>query len=105
MARSLSSTAADRSVRKRRSSSRRELRVSPAPDGAGFVNFTPQDSHVLLGGVAPSGSSKTKAKREKEEADRRRKLGHAALKAVEAAGGDVDMLDEEARQLLDVCNR
>ncbi|GAB7351550.1 hypothetical protein MBLNU459_g2181t1 [Dothideomycetes sp. NU459] len=57
-----------------------------------FVNFTPSDSAKLLTGVAPSGSSKTKAKREKEAADKRRKLSQAAVKAVFEAGGDIDQL-------------
>ncbi|PLB40086.1 developmental regulatory protein WetA [Aspergillus candidus] len=58
-----------------------------------FVNFTPSDSRKILGGVAPSGSSKTKARREQEARDRRRKLSEAALQAVRKAGGDVDTLE------------
>lgn len=58
----------------------------------GFVNFTPEDSRKILTGVAPSGSSKTKARREREAAERRRKLSQAAMKAVMDAGGDVDSL-------------
>ena len=53
----------------------------------GFVNFTPEDSRKILTGVAPSGSSKTKARREREAAERRRKLSQAAMKAVLEAGG------------------
>ncbi|KFA79405.1 hypothetical protein S40288_06086 [Stachybotrys chartarum IBT 40288] len=60
----------------------------------GFVNFTPSDGSLLMTGVAPSGSSKTKARREKEAQERRRKLSEAAIKAVAAAGGDVDKLVE-----------
>ena len=60
----------------------------------GFVNFTPDDSRKILTGVAPSGSSKTKARREKEAAEKRRKLSEAALKAVEEAGGDISVLDD-----------
>ncbi|KAF9891972.1 hypothetical protein FE257_002936 [Aspergillus nanangensis] len=58
-----------------------------------FVNFTPSDSKKILTGVAPSGSSKTKARREQEARDRRRKLSEAALNAVRKAGGDVDALE------------
>ncbi|KAI9694793.1 MAG: hypothetical protein M1822_000409 [Bathelium mastoideum] len=68
----------------------------PASGGAatgGFVNFTPEDSRKILTGVAPSGSSKTKARREKEAAEKRRKLSEAAVKAIEEAGGDVTVLD------------
>ncbi|KAJ9156518.1 hypothetical protein NKR23_g1284 [Pleurostoma richardsiae] len=61
----------------------------------GFVNYTPSDSAVLMTGVAPSGSSKTKARREKEAAERQRKLNEAFMKAVSAAGGDVGKLQEE----------
>jgi hypothetical protein len=48
--------------------------------------------------VAPSGSSKTKARREKEAAEKRRKLSQAALKAVMEAGGDVDSLRRLERE-------
>ncbi|EYE92828.1 developmental regulatory protein WetA [Aspergillus ruber CBS 135680] len=58
-----------------------------------FVNFTPSDGDRILTGVAPSGSSKTKARREQEARERRRKLGEAALKAVRNAGGDIDALE------------
>lgn len=61
----------------------------------GFVNFTPDDSRKILTGVAPSGSSKTKARREKEAAEKRRKLSQAAVKAVIEAGGDVGRLERE----------
>lgn len=60
--------------------------------GVDFVNFTPSDKNILMTGVAPSGSSKTKARREKEAVERRRKLSEAAVKAVQAAGGDLDRL-------------
>lgn len=61
----------------------------------GFVNFTPNDGGLLMTGVAPSGSSKTKARREREALERRRRLSEAAMKAVQAAGGDVDKLREQ----------
>ncbi|GKT60464.1 hypothetical protein ColTof3_07803 [Colletotrichum tofieldiae] len=91
------------SVKKRRSWSRRESLRTPsigsglggAPEGVGFVNFTPSDKNILMTGVAPSGSSKTKARREKEAMEKRRRLSEAAIKAVKAAGGDVDKLVEE----------
>jgi hypothetical protein len=50
-----------------------------------FVNFTPNDKNVLMTGVAPSGSSKTKARREKEAMEN-------TIKAVRDAGGDVNRL-------------
>lgn len=61
----------------------------------GFVNYTPEDHQVLMTGVAPSGSSKTKARREREAAEQKRRLGEAVRKAVVAAGGDVRRLEEE----------
>ena len=54
----------------------------------GFVNFTPNDSKRILTGVAPSGSSKTKARREKEAREKRKQLNEAAQRAVMEAGGD-----------------
>lgn len=60
-----------------------------------FVNYTPSDSRKILTGVAPSGSSKTKARREKEAMDKRRKLSQAAIRAVKNAGGDVESLVEQ----------
>ncbi|KAJ5779644.1 hypothetical protein N7457_007364 [Penicillium paradoxum] len=58
-----------------------------------FVNFTHHDHEKILTGVAPSGSSKTKARREQEARDRRRKLSEAAFRAVRSAGGDVEALE------------
>ncbi|ETN37247.1 uncharacterized protein HMPREF1541_08238 [Cyphellophora europaea CBS 101466] len=57
-----------------------------------FVNFTARDSAKLLGDVAPSGSSKTRARREAEAREKRKRLGEAALRAVTSAGGDVEAL-------------
>ena len=74
-------------------------RSSTSPKGSSksapvsFVNFTASDSQKILTGVAPSGSSKTKARREQEARDRRRKLSEAALTAVRSAGGDVEALE------------
>lgn len=62
--------------------------------GGMFVNFTPSDSRRILGGVAPSGSSKTKARREKEARDERRKMSEAAKRAVQEAGGNWESLVE-----------
>lgn len=59
----------------------------------GFVNFTPKDASKLLNDVAPSGSSKTRARREQEARDKRKKLSEAAIAAVRRAGGDVDALE------------
>ncbi|KAF2758304.1 hypothetical protein EJ05DRAFT_499832 [Pseudovirgaria hyperparasitica] len=60
-----------------------------------FVNYTPDDRSKILTGVAPSGSSKTKARREKEAADRRRQLSEAARRAIIDAGGDVAALERD----------
>lgn len=78
-----------------KSRSKRTPSTPRSPRGvskSAFVNFTPHDSAKLLTGVAPSGSSKTKARREKEAAEKRRKFSQAAVKAVEIAGGDVTRL-------------
>jgi hypothetical protein len=71
----------------RKSSS--DHKPSRASKAGGFVNFTPSDSEKLLTGVAPSGSSKTKARREREAAERWRRFSQAATKAVAEAGGDI----------------
>lgn len=52
------------------------------------------DKGRILSGVAPSGSSKTKARREKEAKERSRRLSEAARRAVERAGGDLSELGE-----------
>lgn len=81
-----------RASKHRRTKSTTSVPRQTQGDKGGFVNFTPDDSGKILSGVAPSGSSKTKARREKEAADRRRKLSMAAVKAVQDAGGDVGAL-------------
>ncbi|KAG4031984.1 hypothetical protein MFRU_008g03340 [Monilinia fructicola] len=85
-------------VRKQRKSKNRNTSPRTPTSGRGtvdFVNYTPDDSRKILTGVAPSGSSKTKARREKEAMEKRRKLSQAALNAIRAAGGDVGSLVEE----------
>ena len=70
--------------------------VSPKAIGPhldNFVNLTAHDSDRILTGVAPSGSSKTKARREQEAQERQRKFSLAAVKAVEEAGGDVNAVE------------
>ncbi|KAK0102410.1 hypothetical protein ONS95_006030 [Cadophora gregata] len=91
------STPAGFSVRKRKTpkTSKQSTPRTPNTGAVDFVNYTPSDSRKILTGVAPSGSSKTKARREKEALDKRRKLSQAALRAVRAAGGDVDSLVEQ----------
>lgn len=83
-------------VRKsRRTKASKNAPRTPSTGTVDFVNFTPDDSGKILTGVAPSGSSKTKARREKEAMEKRRKLSIAALRAVRAAGGDVESLVEQ----------
>ncbi|KAI4723940.1 hypothetical protein E4T49_08336 [Aureobasidium sp. EXF-10728] len=84
-------------IAKRNSSSKPHSRKSSSEHrssnrtskSGGFVNYTPSDSEKLLTGVAPSGSSKTKARREREAAERWRRFSQAAAKAVAEAGGDI----------------
>jgi hypothetical protein len=86
-------------VAKRNSSSKPHSRKSSsdhkssrASKAGGFVNYTPSDSEKLLTGVAPSGSSKTKARREREAAERWRRFSQAAAKAVAEAGGEIALV-------------
>lgn len=57
-----------------------------------FCNYTPSDKKVLMNGVAPSGSSKTKARREREAQEHKRKMSEAYMQVIRAAGGDVEKL-------------
>jgi hypothetical protein len=85
-------------VRKRKSPKNNKNstpRTPSMPETVDFVNFTPSDSRKILTGVAPSGSSKTKARREKEALEKRRKLSQAAMRAVRDAGGDIESLVEQ----------
>jgi hypothetical protein len=85
-------------ARKRKTSKQSKQSLPQSPSlgvSVDFVNYTPDDSQKILTGVAPSGSSKTKARREKEALEKRRKLSQAAVRAVRAAGGDVAVLAEE----------
>jgi hypothetical protein len=88
-------TSSRRASRHRRAKSTNATpRQAHGLDRGGFVNFTPQDSTKILSGVAPSGSSKTKARREKEAAEKRRRFSQAAVRAVVEAGGDLETLDK-----------
>ena len=84
-------------LNRRKHSSGNTPKTPRTPNGAsmGFVNFTPEDSKKILTGVAPSGSSKTKARREREAFDKRRKMSEAATKAIRELGGDVERLKKE----------
>jgi hypothetical protein len=85
-------------VRKRKSPKNHKNSTPRTPSTPGtvdFVNFTSSDSRKILTGVAPSGSSKTKARREKEALEKRRKLSQAAMRAVREAGGDIESLVEQ----------
>lgn len=78
----------------------RTPKTPKTPNGGGggfkmsFVNLTAADSAKLLSDVAPSGSSKTRARREQEARDKRRRLSEAAVRAVRRAGGDVQALEK-----------
>lgn len=83
-----------KSSSKHRKSGRRKSSVGMlrSTNPFGFVNYTPGDSQKILAGVAPSGSSKTKARREQEAYEKKRKLSLAAEKVIKEAGGDVEQL-------------
>lgn len=75
----------------------RTPRTPKTPNGGfemNFVNLTAADSAKLLSDVAPSGSSKTRARREQEARDKRRRLSEAAVRAVRRVGGDVKALEK-----------
>ncbi len=75
----------------------RTPRTPKTPSGGfemNFVNLTAADSAKLLSDVAPSGSSKTRARREQEAREKRRRLSEAAVRAVRRAGGDVKALEK-----------
>ncbi|OTA69994.1 hypothetical protein K449DRAFT_380025 [Hypoxylon sp. EC38] len=59
-----------------------------------FCNYTPNDKKVLMNGVAPSGSSKTKARREREAQEHKRKMSERYMQAIRAAGADVEKLKQ-----------
>lgn len=75
--------------RSRRTSRTLKASGSKSNVGVSFVNFTPDDSQKLLSGVAPSGSSKTKARREQEAREKKKRLEEAAYLAIQKAGGSV----------------
>lgn len=80
--------------RRRSKSSRRKGSAGTlrSANAAGFVNFTPNDSQKILTGVAPSGSSKTKARREQEANEKRRRLSEVAEKILVESGGDLEKI-------------
>ncbi|TID16378.1 developmental regulatory [Venturia nashicola] len=91
-----SSNRRDQRKQNRRSASRathhsRESSRTGAAEMGGFINYTPSDKKRILTGVAPSGSAKTKARREKEAADQKRKMSEAAKRAV--LTGDMTLLE------------
>ncbi|MCJ1427780.1 hypothetical protein MMC29_005685 [Sticta canariensis] len=76
--------------RRRSKSSRRKGSAGTlrSANAVGFVNFTPKDSQKILTGVAPSGSSKTKARREHEDSEKRRRISEIVVES----GGDLEMM-------------
>ncbi|MCJ1340431.1 hypothetical protein MMC09_005727 [Bachmanniomyces sp. S44760] len=71
---------------------------SAAEVSFGFVNFTANDEERILSGVAPSGSSKTKERREQEERDKHRRISTIARQALREAGKDPDEYDFEGEE-------
>ncbi|KAI9892680.1 MAG: hypothetical protein M1814_001100 [Vezdaea aestivalis] len=62
----------------------------------GFVNMTPSDSGKILTGVAPSGSSKTKLRREREARERQKKFQAMTLKAAQEGKLDALLANERS---------
>ena len=78
-----------RSKHSRRKSSAGTLKSAKSASSV-FVNYTPRDREKIVNSVAPSGSSKTKARREQEAHEKRRKMSLAVEKVVQENGGDVE---------------
>ncbi|KAI5295007.1 hypothetical protein KEM52_002624 [Ascosphaera acerosa] len=57
-----------------------------------FVNYTIEDKDEILAAVAPSGTMKTRARREQEAREETRRLEEAALAAIIRAGGNPEDL-------------
>ncbi|KAH0538961.1 hypothetical protein FGG08_004476 [Glutinoglossum americanum] len=57
-----------------------------------FENLTANDSQVILAGVAPSGSSKTKERREKEAREKQKQYNQQLFEMVCATRGDPEVL-------------
>ncbi|TPX15691.1 uncharacterized protein E0L32_000025 [Thyridium curvatum] len=55
--------------------------------GIRFVNFTPEDGRRLMAGVAPSGSSKTRARRDREAEEQKQQLMSEAYRQAALAVG------------------
>lgn len=75
----------------------RTPKTPKTPNGAcemDFINLTAADSVKLLSDVAPSGSSKTRARREQEAREKRRRVSEAAARLVRKAGGDIKALEK-----------
>lgn len=88
--RTATSTSPSKSKSRANSSTSARSTASSA-DGA-FVNYTSLDAPKIMRSVAPSGSSKTKAKREAAAAAEKRAWQEAVVRAVRAAGGDVEAI-------------
>ena len=84
---------------KRSSSAKKQKGEAPVIE---FHNFTPQDGSRILSGVAPSGSSKTKARREKEALEKRRRLSGLAIQHVQEMGGDAKQFRQLVRDDMSV---
>ncbi|KAI5291356.1 hypothetical protein KEM54_005209 [Ascosphaera aggregata] len=63
-------------------------KVSLTKEKFAFVNYTMEDKDEILAAVAPSGTMKTRARREQEAREEARRLEEAALAAIRRAGGD-----------------
>ena len=78
-----------RPTHSRRKSSAGTLKSAKSASSV-FVNYTPKDREKIVNSVAPSGSSKTKARREQEANEKRRKMSLAIEKAVQE--GNIEKL-------------
>ena len=78
---SCTSTSTSNSTDTSTTTSKSSSSSSNGREAGGFVNFTPNDSDKILCGVAPSGSSKTKLRREREAREQRQQFQLLTVRA------------------------
>jgi hypothetical protein len=78
------------------STSSSSLPQTPTTSSSSFVNYTPDDARKILTGVAPSGSSKTKARREKEAAEKQARYEEQDMERRRRISKSLDQIKPES---------